>query len=62
MSGAEFDSEFVQYMVTDHRKDIQEFEAQANSSAKTRSLAAQQLPALRKHLEMALSLEKSKHH
>jgi putative membrane protein len=57
MSGASFDREFARYMVSDHEKDIKEFEAQASSGDKTSSIAQQQLPTLRKHLAMARALE-----
>jgi putative membrane protein len=57
MSGARFDGEFVHYMIADHRKDISKFEAEVKSSNKARTLAAQQLPTLEKHLRFALSLK-----
>lgn len=57
MSGAAFDHEFVSYMISDHKKDIAEFEAQAKGSDKTGTLAQQQLPTLKKHLQIAQSLQ-----
>lgn len=56
--GADFDREFVQYMVQDHKKDIADFrkEAQAKDGAAS-SLAKQQLPVLEKHLQIAESLQ-----
>jgi len=56
MSGPAFDREFARYMVSDHEKDIKEFEAQADSNDKTSAIAKQQLPDLRKHLTMARAL------
>lgn len=58
MRGAAFDREFARYMVDDHRKDIAEFAAEANSGdpADVRALARQTLPALRKHLATARSI------
>lgn len=57
LSGADFDREFANYMVTDHQKDIQEFQDEAGSSKGPASdLAKQQLPVLKKHLSMAQSL------
>jgi len=61
LSGAAFDREFVRYMVDDHEKDIAEFRQQASSGAgPTKDLAAQTLPTLEKHLQMAKSLETGK--
>lgn len=59
MSGAEFDREFVSHMVKDHEKDIREFEAHAKGDGELARTAQQQLPVLRKHLEQAMSLQKS---
>ena len=57
LHGAAFDREFAAYMVKDHKKDISDFEKQAKSGDKaTRTLAADTLPTLRKHLETAQSL------
>jgi putative membrane protein len=57
MHGPEFDREFVQYMINDHRKDIDDFEAQAHAHEGPASrMAREQLPTLRKHLDIALSL------
>jgi putative membrane protein len=58
MSGAEFDREFVSYMVSDHQKDIEEFtkEAEANDG-KVSALAKKQLPTLKKHLKLAQTLQ-----
>ena len=58
MSGDAFDKEFVSYMVKDHKKDIAEFQDQADSaSGPTAGMAAKQLPTLKKHLEIAQSLQ-----
>lgn len=58
LSGRAFDREFARYMVDDHRKDISDFEKEANSRdpADVRALARHTLPTLRKHLETAQSL------
>jgi putative membrane protein len=58
LSGAAFDREFVSYMVKDHKKDIQAFEAQAHETGPTADLATQTLPTLRKHLQTAERLQK----
>ena len=61
LSGQAFDKEFVRYMVDDHEKDIAEFrEESANGVGPAQKLAAQSLPTLEKHLQMAKSLEAGK--
>lgn len=61
MSGADFDKEFVSYMVKDHQKDIDKYKQEAASSdpAPVTDMAKQTLPALQKHLDTAKSLQKS---
>jgi putative membrane protein len=57
MSGDGFDQEFASYMVTDHKKDIQEFQDQAKGDeGQTSALASKQLPVLQKHLKMAQAI------
>ncbi len=58
LSGADFDKEFASYMVQDHKKDIDKFQQQANGTGPTAQLAQQSLPTLKKHLQMAQSLQK----
>jgi putative membrane protein len=54
-----FDREFVRYMIADHRKDISEFRQEASEGHGPASrMAERQLPTLRKHLDIALSLER----
>ncbi|RBP17672.1 putative membrane protein [Roseiarcus fermentans] len=61
LSGADFDKEFVRYMVADHEKDIAEFRQEsADGAGAVQQLAAQSLPTLEKHLEIAKSLEAGK--
>lgn len=59
LAGADFDKEFVSFMVQDHQQAINSYQAEAGStdSAQVASFARQTLPTLRKHLEMAQSLE-----
>lgn len=60
MSGADFDREFVSYMVDDHKKDIAKFQDESKANdGKVSQLAAQQLPTLQKHLQIAQSLQQS---
>lgn len=58
LSGAEFDRMYMQHMVKDHRKDVSEFEKQAQKGTDPalRSFAQQTLPTLREHLRLAESL------
>ncbi|CDX28689.1 putative outer membrane protein [Mesorhizobium sp. ORS 3359] len=58
LSGAAFDNEFAPYMVSDHQKDVSEFEDEAKSGqGDVANLAKKTLPTLRKHLKLAQSLE-----
>jgi len=58
LDGAEFDKEFAAAMIEDHEKDIAMFTEQATNGDDNRvkGLATKQLPALKKHLDMAQKL------
>ena len=57
LSGRDFDKEFIRVMVEDHQKDIAEFKNEAGSGhGPVQQLAAQTLPTLEKHLQIAQSL------
>ncbi len=58
MKGADFDREFVAFMIDDHKKDIDTFRQQADGAQdpKVKSFAAAQLPVLQKHLDAAQKL------
>jgi putative membrane protein len=56
LSGRQFDREFAQHMVQDHRKDISEFERESKKSGDVASFAQDTLPTLKKHLEIAESI------
>ena len=59
LSGAKFDEAFVKEMVKDHRQDIAEYEKEAKkSNSQASSYAEQSLPVLKKHLQLAESLER----
>ena len=61
LSGAQFDKEFVKYMVSDHREDDQKFKKE-ESSAKDPALknaVTQGEPVIAEHLRMAESMQKS---
>jgi putative membrane protein len=45
-------------MVKDHKKDIAVYKREAKSSGPAASYAAQSLPTLHKHLQLAESLER----
>ena len=54
-TGAEFDKEYMDLMVKDHKEAIDEFEdaAEDDSNAEVKSWASSKLAALRQHLEHA---------
>ncbi|MGE3774508.1 MAG: DUF4142 domain-containing protein, partial [Gammaproteobacteria bacterium] len=56
-----FDRAYVQAMVKDHRKDVAEFEKQAQSAddPDLRRYAEQTLPTLQSHLDAILDIEES---
>jgi putative membrane protein len=58
MSGEEFDRAYGRMMVTDHRKDVSEFEKQSTrgTDADLKAFATKTLPTLQEHLQMAETL------
>lgn len=60
LSGRQFDRQFLQDQVKDHRKDIGLYqrEAQTGKDGALQAYAQQSLPMLRKHLQIAESLAK----
>jgi putative membrane protein len=56
LSDTDFDKQFAQAMVQDHRKDIVEFLKESRKSGETGNFAQQTLPTLRKHMQMARQL------
>ncbi len=60
-SGTDFDREFVDHEVKDHKKDVKEFEkmAQDAKDPDLKNFAAQTLPKLREHLATAQRLQQS---
>lgn len=57
----EFDEEFMEHAVKDHKKDVKEFE-KASKDAKdpdVKAFAAKTLPTLQQHLKQAEALEKT---
>lgn len=61
LSGTDFDREFVKQMVSEHKKDVKEFQDRAEDSKDTelKSLVQATLPKLQQHLQMAQQLEQS---
>src|SRR4051812_38412954 len=55
LSGAAFDKAYMTHMVQDHKKDVAEFQKEANSGkdADVKNFASQTLPTLQEHLKMA---------
>ena len=60
LSGAQFDNEFVKTMITDHKKDIAEYEKEAKSKSPLSDFAKETLPTLEHHLQTAETLAKQK--
>jgi putative membrane protein len=58
MSGADFDREYTKMMVSDHRKDVSEFEKQSTrgTDPDLKAFASKTLPTLQEHLRMAEAL------
>jgi putative membrane protein len=61
LSGAQFDRAYMQEMLTDHRKDVNEFkkESQSGKDPDVKAWAAKTLPTLQEHLQMAESASRS---
>lgn len=59
LRGAEFDRAYMQHMVKEHKKTIDDFEKQAKSgtSDELKKFAEDTLPKLRNHLQMAQSAQ-----
>lgn len=57
LSGAAFDRAYMQAMVADHKKDVNEFrmEAKSGKDADVKGWAAKTLPTLEEHLRLAQS-------
>ena len=54
-SGADFDREYMKEMVSDHKKDVKEFQSTAKSAndPDIKNFASSTLPTLQQHLDMA---------
>ncbi len=62
MTGAEFDREYTKMMVSDHRKDVSEFEKESTrgTDADLKEFATKTLPTLQEHLKLAEALPGAK--
>jgi putative membrane protein len=58
LTGAAFDKAFAEHMVMDHKKDIAEYEKAAKQKDATGKYAEETLPTLKKHLDIAQSVQK----
>ncbi len=59
LSGAQFDAAYSKEMVRDHKEDVKLFEKQAGATnSPVQQFAAETLPTLKNHLQMAEALEK----
>lgn len=58
LSGAEFDRAYSKMMLSDHNKDVKEFEKQSikGADAELKAFASKTLPTLQEHLQMARAL------
>lgn len=61
MSGAEFDRAYMKMMVSDHKKDVAEFEKQSTRATDpdVKAFATNTLPTLKDHLQQAQTVESS---
>jgi putative membrane protein len=61
LSGAQFDKMYMQHMVQDHKKDVAEFQKEANSGKDqdVKNFAQQTLPTLQEHLKLAQQANQS---
>ena len=59
-SGAQFDKEFAQHMIMDHKEDIGKYEKEAKSKGPLAQFAQQTIPILQKHLQTAERLAEQK--
>lgn len=59
LSGAQFDKTYMDAMVKDHTKDVQEFKQEASSAKdpEVKNFAQQTLPTLEEHLKLAKQID-----
>ena len=61
LSGEEFDRAYIQYMVQDHKKEVKQFEqnAQQIKDQDVKKWAASAVPVLKEHLQKAQTIAAS---
>jgi putative membrane protein len=61
LQGAAFDKAYMDDMVKDHKKDVKDFQKQSKSAKdpEVKNFAAQTLPTLQEHLQMAEAAQKT---
>jgi putative membrane protein len=61
LQGAQFDKQYMDDMVKDHKKDVKEFQKEAKSAKDpdVKNFAAQTAPTLQEHLQMAEAAQKT---
>ena len=61
LNGAQFDKQYMDDMVKDHKKDVKEFQKEAKKAKDpdVKSFAAQTAPTLEEHLKMAEAAQKT---
>ncbi|HZZ95042.1 MAG TPA: DUF4142 domain-containing protein [Usitatibacter sp.] len=61
LQGAQFDKQYMDDMVKDHKKDVKEFQKEAKSAKDpdVKNFAAQTAPTLQEHLQMAEAAQKA---
>jgi putative membrane protein len=59
LSGAQFDQEYMKTMVSDHEKDVKEFQSEAKSAKdpQVKNFAQSTLPTIEEHLKLAKQAE-----
>lgn len=64
LSGAQFDREYMDHMVSDHKKDVGEFKSEASKAkdADVKQFASSTLPTLQEHLQLAQSADQAAKH
>jgi putative membrane protein len=60
LSGAEFDRQYMGFMVDDHKHDLEKFQREADNgkALDIKQFASKQIPVLKKHLEMAQAVHR----
>jgi putative membrane protein len=63
LSGPDFDREYVQAMVEDHQKDVNEFQREEGrvQDPELKGFVSRTLPILQHHLQMAQDLQRQEH-